>query len=82
MDLQRRRFIRLAASGTALAVLSAAVAAHAWEFAHRGGSALWKDELRLAGSFWLIFLVYPLLLGKRAQRAREPYLAAVVASAV
>ena len=65
-----------------LAVLSAAVAAHAWEFAHRGGSALWKDELRLAGSFWLIFLVYPLLLGKRAQRAREPYLAAVVASAV
>jgi len=65
-----------------LAVLPSAAAAYAWEVAHRGGSALWKDELLLGGAFWLIFLAYPLVLGKRVERAREPYMAAVLASAV
>jgi Predicted membrane protein (DUF2339) len=65
-----------------LAVLPAAAAAYAWELAHRGGSSLWKDELLLGGAFWLIFLAYPLVLGKRAERSKEPYLAAVLASAV
>jgi len=65
-----------------VAVLPAAAAAYAWELAHRGGSALWKDELLLGGAFWLIFLAYPLVLGKRAERAKEPYKAAVLASAV
>jgi uncharacterized membrane protein len=75
-----------AGSGTqglaVLAVLPAAAAAYAWELAHKGGSRLWKDELLLGGAFWVIFLAYPLVLGKRAKRAKEPYLAAVLASAV
>ncbi|MGZ6988443.1 MAG: DUF2339 domain-containing protein, partial [Thermoanaerobaculia bacterium] len=65
-----------------LAVLPAAVAAYAWEFARPGASSLWKEELLLGGAFWLLFLAYPLVLGRRAGRAREPYLAAVAASAV
>ncbi|MEO8587224.1 MAG: DUF2339 domain-containing protein [Acidobacteriota bacterium] len=65
-----------------LAVLPAAGAAYAWELAHRRGSGLWKDELLLGGAFWVIFLAYPLVLGKRAARVKEPYLAAVLASAV
>jgi hypothetical protein len=65
-----------------LAVLPAAAAAYGWELAHRSGTALWKDELLLGGAFWIIFLAYPLVLGKRAQRKKEPYLAAVLASAV
>jgi len=65
-----------------LAVLPTAAAAYAWKLAHRSGAALWKDELLLGGAFWLIFLAYPLVLGKRAGRAKEPYLAAVLASAV
>ena len=65
-----------------LAVLPAAAAAYAWELAQKGGPGLWKDELLLGGAFWLIFLLYPLVLGKRAERAKEPYLAAVLASAV
>ncbi|HEX7615186.1 MAG TPA: DUF2339 domain-containing protein, partial [Thermoanaerobaculia bacterium] len=65
-----------------LAVLPAAAAAYAWEIAHRSGTALWKDELLLGGAFWLIFLAYPLVLGKRAERAKEPYLAAVLASTI
>ena len=65
-----------------LAVLPAAAAAYAWELAHRRGSGLWKEELLLGGAFWLIFLAYPLVLGKRTGRMKEPYLAAVLASAV
>ena len=65
-----------------LAVLPAAAAAYAWEIAHRGESALWRDEVLIAGAFWLMFLTYPLVLGRRAERAKEPYLAAVLASAV
>jgi uncharacterized membrane protein len=75
-----------AGSGTqglaVLAVLPAAAAAYAWEFARPPTSSLWKEELLLGGAFWLLFLAYPLVLGRRAGRAREPYLAAVAASAV
>ncbi len=65
-----------------LAVLPAAAGAYMWEFAHRHGPALWKEELLLGGVFWLIFIAYPFVLGRRAEREKGPYLAAVLASAV
>jgi uncharacterized membrane protein len=65
-----------------LAVLPAAAAAYAWEHAYPDEAGLWKEQLLLGGTFWALFLVFPLVLGRRAGRSREPYLAAVLASAV
>jgi hypothetical protein len=39
-----------------------------------------REDLLLAGALFALLLLYPLLLGRRAGKEREPYLAAVLAS--
>ncbi len=41
----------------------------------------WGQGLLLASAIYAVFLIYPLLLGKRAENLLEPYLAAVLAGA-
>ena len=41
----------------------------------------WTEGLAFVAALYALFLAYPVLLGARAGRAREPYLAAVLASA-
>jgi uncharacterized membrane protein len=66
---------------TVLAVLPAALAQFFWQAGHRGG-AFWSECLLFASPIYLVFFAYPLILGRRAVRLLEPYLAAVFASAV
>jgi len=40
----------------------------------------WRQELAFAGALYLPYLAFPLILGERARRLRQPYLAAVLAS--
>lgn len=49
----------------------------AWAFHHGSG---W-ERLTLAAVLWLVYLAYPVVLGRRARQLREPWLAAVLASA-
>ena len=42
----------------------------------------WADHLALTSILYLLFLVYPLSLGRRAGDQRDPYVAAVVGSAL
>lgn len=49
----------------------------AWSFHHGSG---W-ERLTLAAVLWLVYLAYPVALGRRARQLREPWLAAVLASA-
>ena len=62
-----------------VAVVPASFAPWAWEFG-RSGASLWKEELLFGGALYALFVAYPLLLGRRAGTAREPYMAAVLAS--
>lgn len=48
-----------------------------WAF-HHGSDG---ERLTLAAVLWLVYLAYPLVLGAGARRLREPWLAAVLASA-
>lgn len=61
------------------AVLPAAAAGFVWRASHPQ-PALWLDYLSLATPLYLLFIVYPLLLGHRAAQARAPYIASVAAS--
>ncbi len=72
--LQRWHFLSV------LAVLSAALAQFLWQAGHTG-RAFWSECLLLASPIYILFLAYPLILGRRARRLLEPYLAAVLASA-
>ncbi len=63
-----------------LAVLMAALAQFLWQAGHTG-RAFWSECLLLASPIYILFLAYPLILGRRAGRLLEPYLAAVLASA-
>ena len=60
-----------------VAFTTAAVAA--WKFALPAGSPWWY-ELAAATAIYLPYLAFPLILGERARRLREPYLTAVLAS--
>lgn len=51
----------------------------AWRFTHLEG-APWWHELAFAAALYLPYLAFPLILGQRARRLRQPYLAAVLAS--
>jgi len=62
-----------------LAVAPTAIGVLVWRGLHPD-PVLWKQELLFAGLLYLVFLAYPLLLGRRAGDSREPYLAAVLAS--
>lgn len=57
---------------TALAVL-------AWRFGHGSVVSPWQQLLFAAG-IYAVYLIYPLALGERARRLREPFLTAVLAS--
>jgi hypothetical protein len=72
-----RRWHMLAVGATVPIALTLAV----WQAAH-AEPAFWLPLLLLSGGSYAVFLLYPLLLGRRAGGAMGPYLAAVVASAV
>jgi hypothetical protein len=64
-----------------LAAGPAILAVYAWGFEGRQPAATWADEAVFGGVLWALFVLHPLVLGRRAGRGRSPYLAAVVASA-
>jgi len=63
-----------------IAVIPAAVAVATWSAAHFQPE-LWLDELLFAGAIYIVFLGYPLVLGRRTVRFLHPYLAAALAGA-
>jgi len=56
----------------------------AWSYVHMNPAnpSAWSQELALATPFYVLLLGYPLLLGERARRAREPFIAALLGSGV
>jgi uncharacterized membrane protein len=64
-----------------LAAGPAILAAYAWGLGRRRPAADWREEALFAAVVWGLFVLHALVLGRRAGRAREPYLAAVLASA-
>jgi predicted membrane protein DUF2339 len=54
--------------------VAAAVATLSW-------NGDWTGQLALAAALYLVFAAYPLVLGHRAASEREPFLAAIIASA-
>lgn len=60
-----------------IAFTTAAVAG--WRISHPQGAAWWH-ELAFAAALYLPYLAFPLVLGERARRLRQPFLAAVLAS--
>jgi uncharacterized membrane protein len=61
-----------------LAVLPTAAAVFCWML-QNSGPGYWPQTLLFATPIYLVFITYPLLLGKRAERSIAPYLAAVLA---
>jgi uncharacterized membrane protein len=67
----------------ALDIVAAAltwIATWAWQATHAGADG-WLDVLILATPIYLVFVAYPLALGKRVERQLWPHLAVVLASA-
>ncbi len=62
-----------------IAVIPTAVAVSLWMWDH-DGAEFWLSQMYFAGTVYVMFLCYPLLLGRRAGTALGPYLAAVLAS--
>jgi uncharacterized membrane protein len=71
-----RRWYVLALAAVALTW----VATWSWQSTHAGPDG-WLDVLVLATPIYLVFVAYPLVLGRRVGRELWPHLAAVVASA-
>ncbi len=63
-----------------IAVVPTAIAVSLWMSAHAGPD-FWQQQLLFSSAIYLVFLCYPLLLGRRAGRSLGPYLAAVLSSA-
>ena len=63
----------------AIAVLPTALAVFFWSSRH-SASRFWPDLLLFSIPIYLVFILYPLLLGRRAGRSLAPCLAAVLAS--
>lgn len=63
----------------AFAVLPSGAAVSLWMAAH-GEPEFALSQWLFAGCIYLVFLVYPMFLGRRAGRSLAPYLAAVLAS--
>jgi Predicted membrane protein (DUF2339) len=61
-----------------LSVLFTTAAVWGWWTAH--SESPWGWELAFGAALYLPYLAFPLVLGERARRAREPFLAAVLAS--
>jgi uncharacterized membrane protein len=72
---QRWRHIAVAAAATSW------LAAANWQ-AEWLTRESWRQLIVLSLAMYAVFIAYPLLLGRRAQRERDPYVAAVVASAM
>jgi hypothetical protein len=64
-----------------LAAGPAVLAAYAWGSAGHRPAATWAEEAIFAGVLCALFVLNPLVLGRRAGRERAPYLAAVLACA-
>ncbi|MFY9825891.1 MAG: DUF2339 domain-containing protein, partial [Thermoanaerobaculia bacterium] len=62
-----------------LSIILTTAAVTGWRIDHVAG-APWWHELAFAGALYLLYLAFPLVLGERARRLRQPYLAAVLAS--
>jgi hypothetical protein len=55
-------------------------AAAVWGWRAEDAASPWGWELAFAGALYLPYLAFPLILGERARRLRQPFLAAVLAS--
>jgi hypothetical protein len=66
-------------NAVAIAVLPSAIAVSFWILRFHGSEFL-DSQLLFAGCIYFAFILYPLLLGRRAERSLAPYLAAVLAS--
>ena len=64
-----------------VAVGPAALASWLWQSDH-SRPGFWGQAFVFALAVYLAFIIYPLILGRRAGRLLEPYLAAVIASGV
>jgi hypothetical protein len=64
---------------TPLSVVFTTAAVIGWKLALPAGSPWWY-EFAAATAIYLPYLAFPLILGERARRLREPYLTAVLAS--
>jgi hypothetical protein len=62
-----------------ISIVFTTAAVAGWRLDHLAG-APWWHELAFAGALYLPYLAFPLILGDRARRLRQPYLAAVLAS--
>ncbi|HEX2643545.1 MAG TPA: DUF2339 domain-containing protein, partial [Thermoanaerobaculia bacterium] len=51
-----------------------------WVLGKGKAAAAWTEELDFAAAVYVLFLAWPLVLGERARRLREPFLTAVLAS--
>ncbi len=60
-------------------VVPTALAVVFWREAHPG---LWQEEFAFAGAIYGAYIAFPLLLGDRVKKLIQPYVAAVLASAV
>jgi uncharacterized membrane protein len=63
----------------AAAVVPAAISGAQWQLVHPY-AADWRSQLLLTAPIYLLYVVFPLLLGRRAGQARAPYVAAVLAN--
>jgi uncharacterized membrane protein len=63
---------------TLIAILPTAIAVFTWSLQH-WGSDFWPELLLFAVPTYLVFIFYPLLLGRRCGHSLAPYLAAVLA---
>jgi hypothetical protein len=62
------------------AVASTSFATLIW-YSRFPGAASWAEQLEFAAPVYLVFVAYPLTLGRRARGLLEPYLAAALAGA-
>jgi uncharacterized membrane protein len=62
----------------ALALLPTAAAVSLWILQNEG-SGFWLQPILFAAPIYLVFIAYPLILGRRCGKLLEPYLAAVLA---
>jgi len=65
----------------AIAVAPAWLGLAQW-YTFAGPQSQWRQELALAVALYAVFTAYPLVLGARARGERDPYFAAILASAM
>lgn len=73
VDIEKLDWIAVAA------VVPAALGGAQWMTLHPAASD-WRAQLLLTGPVYLLYVLYPLFLGRRAGQARAPYVATVLAS--